>query len=160
MATPQQLFSGQEHSSANTRLTTDVHGLVEYFISIDPPTNQVKSMPVFVGGSTHEVARSVPSGEGFPQLVMKVRRSGILLWEAALRTKFALAPNDDLPPLALPLRIQIISAPFDEVGSPLPTVVKTFTARYHGSAGGSDRKSNDPLEEEIYLQQTSPSRTT
>ena len=157
MSDPQEYDN--EHSSANTYLTTNLHGRVKDFISIDPPTNKASSTPIYLPGSMAEVGRSAPVVENLPLLVMKIRRSGIKAWEERIRDKLGLAPKADLLALAVALRIQLISEPFRK-GDPLPTVVKTFMARYAGSSGGSDRKSNDPLEEEIYLQQTSPSRTT
>ena len=63
-----------------------------------------------------------------------------------------------LAPLQVKLILQIISEPYDEfTDGTLPTTVTTFSGNYEGQeGGGSDRKSNDPLEVTVYIQQTSP----
>lgn len=150
-----QEFEGAEHSPSGTTLETDVHGKVAGFISITPPSAKVTIKPVKVGGAAYPVAWSQPDGD-LPELTLVVRKSYLWVFEERLRVFAGANPGARIELLQIQMTLTLTSAPFDEEGSPLPTRVREFTAIYCGSDSGSDRKSSDPLEAQIFLQQTTP----
>jgi len=152
----EQNYDGTEHSPSGTTLETDLHGKVTGFISITPPQSKVTRKPVKVGGSAYPVAFGQPDGD-LPELTLVVRKSYLWQWEEGIRSALGVGdPNARLELKDVSLTFTLTSAPFDEDGSPLPTRVREFTALYNGNESGSDRKSGDPLEATIHLQQTSP----
>lgn len=155
MATTQQEYDGQEHSPSGTRFKTDVHGFFYGFIGISEPQAKVTYPEVKVGGSAYAVAHGQPSGD-LPELTLTIRKSSLKTWEDQLRSVKGVAQGVRLELLGIVLDCSLVSEPFDDEGSPLPTRVRSFSAIYAGHDGGSDRKSNDPLECKVYLKQSSP----
>lgn len=151
-----QDYDGQEHSPSGTTLETDIHGKVTGFISITPTSAKTKVTPVKVGGSAYPVAWSQPDGE-LSELTLVVRKSYLWQWEEGIRAHESIDdPEARLELMGISMTFTLTSAPFDEEGSPLPTRTREFTALYLGNDSGSDRKSSDALECNIFLQQTSP----
>lgn len=156
MANTYQEFDGLEHSSANTRLETDIHGKVEGFISITPPTAKVTYPEVKVGGSAYAVAHGMPSGE-LGELEMVVRKSYLKAWEDKIRAAYQVDEDVLLELLAVRMACSLISEPYDDNG-PLPTRARNFNVIYCGNNGGSDRNSGDALTCTIFLKQTAPAQ--
>lgn len=150
-----QDYGGREHSSSGTTLKTDIHGKVTGYISISEPEAVVKFAPVKTGGSTYPVAWSEADGD-LPELELKVRRTYLKTWEDAIRTAKGFSATDRIEIAGVVLLFTLVSEAFSDLGAPLPTRTRVFSAKYRGHKAGSDRKSADPLEAVIMLQQTSP----